>query len=50
MSFSNGDEVALNVPVVAPGEDFADVDAARSSASSSEEPTSEPSESPSSEG
>lgn len=25
MSFSNGDEVSLNVPVLAPGQDFADV-------------------------
>lgn len=54
MSFSNGDEVSVNVPVVVPGEDFADVTLPSSSASpsgsSSEEPTSEPSESPSSEG
>ncbi len=48
MSFSNGDEVAVNVPVVVPGEDFADVTLPSSGSSgSSEEPSTEPSESPS---
>ena len=52
MSFSNGDEVALNVPVVVPGEDFADVTlpGSTSSDSSTEEPTTEPSPSSSAEG
>lgn len=50
MSFSNGDEVSVNVPVVVPGEDFADVTLPSPSGSGSEEPSSEPSESPSSEG
>ncbi len=54
MSFSSGDEVSVNAPVVPAEGDFADVTLPSSSASptdsSSEEPTSEPSESPSSEG